>query len=192
VSGWLDIATIQAAVDNDVLVRPHSLSHVYVGFADPSGGVKDSFTCGVAHSESGIAVLDCLAEVKAPFSPAEAIHQIAAVLKQYALSSVTGDRYASQFTVDAFAAEGITYKFSERTASEIYVDALPMFVSGKVRLIDNKRVQTQLASLERKTQPGGRDKVDHPRGQHDDAAVASCGALVLAVAKATGPRLLFG
>ncbi len=191
VSGWLDMATIQAAVDNDVLVRPHTLSHTYVGFADSSGGVKDSFTCGVAHADSGIAVLDLLFEVQAPFSPSEAVHQVAGVLKQYGLSSVTGDRYASGFIIDAFAAQGITYKFSERDRSTVFTDALPMFVAGSVRLIDNKRLVTQLAALERKTSPGGRDKVDHPRGQHDDAALSACGALVLAVAKAKGPRLFF-
>ncbi len=119
------------------------------------------------------------------------MHQVAGVLKQYGLSSVTGDRYASGFIIDAFAAQGITYKFSERDRSTVFTDALPMFVAGSVRLIDNKRLVTQLAALERKTSPGGRDKVDHPRGQHDDAALSACGALVLAVAKAKGPRLFF-
>jgi hypothetical protein len=192
VTGWLSLEVVEAAVDTDVLVRPHSLNNVYVGFADPSGGVKDSFTLGIAHSESGIAVLDCLVEIKAPFSPGEAIRQIAGVLKQYSLTSVVGDRYASQFTVDAFAVEGITYKHSERDRSTIYTDALPQFVSGRVRLIDNQRLVTQLAALERKTSPGGRDRVDHPRGQKDDLANSACGSLTLAVAKAKGPRLYFG
>jgi hypothetical protein len=191
ISGWLDIATIEAAVDNDVLVRPHTLSHTYVGFADSSGGVKDSFTCGIAHSESGLAVLDLLFEVQAPFSPAEAVRQVAGVLKQYGLSTVTGDRYASGFIIDAFAAQGVTYKFSERDRSTVFTDALPLFVAGCARLTDNKRVVSQLAALERKTSSGGRDKIDHPRGQHDDAALSVCGALVLAVAKAKGPRLFF-
>jgi hypothetical protein len=192
VSGWLDLATIQAAVDADVLVRPPTSINTFVGFCDPSGGVKDSFTMAIAHAERNVAVLDCLIEVKAPFNPSEAVSQIAAVLKSYGLSQCTGDRYAAQFTVDAFAQCGITYLASERDRSTIYADALPMFGSGRVNLLDNPRLITQLAALERKTSPGGRDKIDHPRGQKDDVANASCGALVLAVAVARGPRLFFG
>jgi hypothetical protein len=39
ISGWLDLATIQAAVDTDVTVRPPTGVN-YVGFTDSSGGVK--------------------------------------------------------------------------------------------------------------------------------------------------------
>ena len=38
----------------------------------------------------------------------------------------------------------------------------------------------QLVSLERTCVRGGRDKIDHPRGLHDDIANAAAGALVLA------------
>jgi hypothetical protein len=192
VSGWLDIATIQAAVDNNVTVRPPTpLIDAFVGFCDPSGGVKDSFTLAIAHASSGIATLDSIVEIRAPFVPTEAVAQIAAVLKAYGLTTVTGDRYAAQFTVDAFAQCGIAYRASERDRSTIYVDALPAFGSGRIRLLDNPRLITQLAALERKTHPGGRDKIDHPRGQKDDVANAACGALVLATAVARGPRLYF-
>ena len=37
----------------------------------------------------------------------------------------------------------------------------------------------QLISLERTTRGGGKDKVDHARGAHDDLANAAAGALVL-------------
>ena len=192
ISGWLDRATIQAAVDNDVMVRSPAPFITYTGFADMSGGVKDSATCGIAHSESGVAVLDCLIEVPAPHSPAEAVAQIAAVLRSYNLSEITGDKYAAQFTVDAFAVHGITYRHSSRNRSEVYTDILPAFSSGTVRLLDNARLTAQLASLQRKTSPGGRDKVDHPRVQKDDAANSACGALVLATAKPSGPRFFWG
>ena len=38
----------------------------------------------------------------------------------------------------------------------------------------------QFVGLERTTRPGGRDKIDHPRGCHDDVANAAAEALVLA------------
>ena len=37
----------------------------------------------------------------------------------------------------------------------------------------------QLVGLERTTRGGGKDKVDHARGSHDDVANAAAGALVL-------------
>ena len=37
----------------------------------------------------------------------------------------------------------------------------------------------QLVGLERTTRGGGKDKVDHARGAHDDVANAAAGALVL-------------
>ena len=192
ISGWLSLEVVEAAVDVDVTVRPpHTINNSYVGFTDSSGGVKDSFTLAIAHDEAGISVLDCVVEIKAPFSPSEAVSQIAAVLKSYGLSEVHGDRYAAGFTVDSFAANGISYKHSERDRSTIYTDALPMFSSGRVRLLDSPRLVSQLASLERKTSPGGRDRVDHPRGQKDDLANSACGALVLATTKTKYRGLLF-
>jgi hypothetical protein len=192
VTGWLAVETIESAVDTDVTVRPPNMFvNSYVAFCDPSGGSKDSFTMAIAHSENGTAVLDHVTEIKAPHSPSEAVSQIAALLKGYGLSETTGDRYASGFTIDCFAAAGITYLHSEKDRSTIYNDVLSRFNSGTVRLLDLPRLVTQLASLERKTQPGGRDKIDHPRNQKDDVANAACGALVLASQKMKPSGLLF-
>src|SRR5262249_5708609 len=52
--------------------------------------------------------------------------------------------------------------------------------SGRVELLDNARLVSQLCSLERKTSRIGKDSVDHPPGQHDDVINAASGALVLA------------
>ena len=165
ISGFIGMEILESAVDVDVLVRPHSKMADYVAFADPSGGQRDSFTAAIAHDESGTAVLDCLIEVKSPASPSEAVAHIAGVLKAYGLKTVTGDRFAAQFVVDAFATNGITYRHSDRNRSEIYSDILPMFLSGRIRLLDDRNMVRQFASLERKTSPGaGRDKIDHPIG----------------------------
>jgi hypothetical protein len=192
VSGWLDLATIEAAVDNDVTVRPPAPFITYTGFADMSGGVKDSAAVAIAHMEAGIAVLDCVVEIPAPHSPAEAAAQVASVLRSYNLSEVTADRYGSGFSIDAFAKHGIKHRASERDASTIFVDVLPLFSSGRVRLISNQRLVNQLAALERKTNPSGRDRVGHPPGGHDDIAVAAAGALVLATTQSKRTTLFFG
>ena len=67
----------------------------------------------------------------------------------------------------------------ERSKSELYVDLLPAVNSRAVRLLENERLMMQLVGLERTTRGGGKDKVDHARGAHDDVANAAAGALVL-------------
>jgi hypothetical protein len=48
------------------------------------------------------------------------------------------------------------------------VDVLPKFTSGRVRILDDPRLVTQFAALERRTSPIGKDRVDHGPGGHDD------------------------
>lgn len=128
--------------------------------------------------EKDVAVLDNLIEIKAPFNPTEATTTIAKLLKEYGLKSTTGDRYAAAWVVDAFMRCGIDYKHSERDRSTIYLDIMAAFNSGRIRLLDNKRMTTQFANLERRTSPIGKDRVDHGPGGHDDLCNSAAGALV--------------
>jgi hypothetical protein len=192
IAGWLSRDILQNAVDSGVIVRPPFPAYDYRAFVDPSGGRGDSFTCGIAHEDPGIAVLDCLIEIEPPFSPMSAISQIAATLREYSLTEVTGDHYGAEFNVEMFGACGITYRASTRNRSEIYADALPLFNSGRVRLLDSRRLVSQFASLERKTSPMGKDQINHPPGGHDDVCNAAAGALVAASARDRRPKLSFG
>jgi hypothetical protein len=178
VGGWLPSEVIEAAVDVGITVRPPRSDFRYVSFCDPSGGVRDSFTCAIAHLEKDIGVLDCLVEVKAPFNPTEATGTIAGVLKQYSLRDTIGDRYAAAWVTDGFARQGINYKHSERDRSAIYLDSMAAFNSGRIRLLDNRRMVTQFSNLERRTSPIGKDRVDHGPGGHDDLCNSAAGALV--------------
>ena len=162
------------------MVRPPLPDVRYHSFVDSSGGVRDSFTAAVAHNESSVAVLDCLIEIRAPFNPDSATARIADVLKSYRCHTTVGDRYGAQWIVQAFEKCGIAYRHSDRDRSAIYLDALPLFTTGRARVLDNKRLVTQLASLERKTLSLGKDKVDHGPSGHDDAANVVAGSLVLA------------
>jgi len=193
IGGWLDIALIEAAVDYGITVRP-ALSHcVYTAAADPAGGSgKDSFTCAISHNEHGGAVLDCLLEIRPPFNPIEAVTTIAALLRSYNLKEVTGDAYAAAWVVSAFASSGITYHHSDRNRSEIYRDAMPLFTSGRARILDNQKLISQFGSLERKTSSMGKDKIDHGPNGHDDLCNSAALAMVLTTTAATGPRLFFG
>jgi hypothetical protein len=70
-------------------------------------------------------------------------------------------------------------------SSQIYLECLSLFTSGRVELLANKKLENELAGLERRTARGGRDSIDHGRGEHDDLAKAACGALLLASTKTT-------
>jgi hypothetical protein len=128
-----------------------------------------------------VAVLDCLVEIKPPFNPDMATAQVADVLMAYRCRSTVGDKYAAQWVVQAFRKCGINYQYSERDRSSIYLDALPLFTTGRARLLDNKRLVHQFASLERRTSPVGKDRVDHGPSGVDDACNSAAGAIVLAV-----------
>lgn len=185
--GFLDDVTVDDAIVLGRRMLPRSLKCKHVAFADPSGGRGDSFTLAIAHQEpaldgksAGRVVLDVLQAVAPPFDPETVVSNMAETLKSYGLSEVHGDQYAGEWVPASFRRFGITYKPSEFTRSEIYLEVLPLFSQGRIELLDLPVLRTQLLLLERRTRAGGKDSVDHPRGAHDDHANSAAGALRLA------------
>jgi hypothetical protein len=152
----------------------------YVGFVDPSGGSADSMTLAVAHKEKEVAVLDCVREVRPPFSPESVTRDFSIVLKSYRISRVIGDRYAGEWVTEQFKSNGIGYEPAEQAKSDIYRDVLPLINSRKVELLDLAKLQAQFVGLERRTARSGKDSIDHSPGSHDDVVNAVCGALLRA------------
>ena len=152
----------------------------YTAFVDPSGGSSDSMTLAISHREKDLAVLDCVRELKPPFSPEAAVKEFAAVLKTYRISQVTGDRYAGEWVREPFRNAGIRYQLSEQSKSDIYQAVLPLVNSGKVELLDIAKLQAQFVGLERRTARSGKDSIDHAPGGHDDLVNAACGAVLAA------------
>jgi hypothetical protein len=128
-------------------------------------------------------VLDVCRGIRPPFDPSAAVKEFAAVLRSYRLHTVRGDRYAGQWVVESFAKEGVTYRHSDLTKSECYMESLPLFAQGCVDLLDAPPLAIELQQLERRTARSGKDSVDHPPGAHDDHANAACGALALLAAQ---------
>ncbi|MCJ7482105.1 MAG: hypothetical protein MUO31_03985 [Thermodesulfovibrionales bacterium] len=93
-----------------------------------------------------------------------------------------GDRYGGEWPVESYGKQGITYQLAERTASELYLAALPLFSNRQIELPENDRLKNQLLSLMRRTNPGGRDSVSPGQGDgsHADLANAIIGAVNLA------------
>ena len=181
IAAYLSRELIETAVDIGVVVRPPVPGVRYKAFTDPSGGVNDSFCLGISHVENETVLVDCLLEIRPPFNPTEATADVASTLRQYDLRDVVGDRYAAGWVVDAFRRAGIEYKHSDIDRSAIYANALPLFTSGRVRLLDNRKLVTQFATLERRASSAGKDRIGHPEvaGAHDDLSNACAGALVL-------------
>jgi hypothetical protein len=178
---YLSRDLLEAAVDVGVIVRPLVERVLYFAFTDASGGVNDSFTMAIAHrDQDGCMVLDLLFERIPPLNPYQVTEEIVACLKGYHCTRVTGDAYGAKWVSEAFVKAGIEYRKSELDRSAVYLNALPLFTSGRARLLDNPRLIAQFAALERRTFPTGRDRVDKGRTGHDDAANSCAGALVLA------------
>jgi hypothetical protein len=171
---------IEAAITSGVTVRPPLAEADYVAFVDPSGGSSDEMTLAIAHRDGSRAVLDLIAARKPPFSPESVVAEFAAVLKQYRVSTVRGDRYAGEWPRERFSAHGIAYLPADMNRSELYLAFLPALNSGRVDLLDNPRMVAQFVGLERRTSRAGRDTVDHAPGAHDDVSNAVAGALVSA------------
>ena len=179
------------AVEGAVVPQRFELQPVsgvrYFGFVDPSGGSQDSMTLAVAHHENGKVVLDAVREKRPPFSPEAVSAEFAEALKRYRVGTVQGDRYAGEWPREQFRKHGVDYKPAEKTKSEIYLELLPALNSGKVELLDSKRLGSQLVGLERRTSRSGRDSIDHAPSTHDDVVNAAAGALVLALHKGSAP-----
>ena len=58
----------------------------------------------------------------------------AQLLREYRVSSVTGDAYAAQWVAGAWRDTGIVYVQSELPKSQIYLETLPLWTRGLVRL----------------------------------------------------------
>ena len=190
VNAFLPRDLIEAAVDRDVKARPPIPGVRYFCFIDASGGVSDAYTLAIAHRDAnGMAILDCIREIMPPFNAEQATAELAGIVRSYRCSEVTGDAYGQVWVVNAWERNHIKLNHTERDRSAIYQDTIPLFTSGRVRLLDDAKLVTQLSQLERRPMVGGRDRIDHPKGKsyHDDIANSVSGALTLAAANARGP-----
>ena len=136
-------------------------------------------TMAIGHTEKdGRAVLDVVRDRHPPFSPAAAVAEFAALLREYRVTTVSGDRYAGEWPREQFRQHGITYAPANRPKSDLYRDVRALLNSGRVELLDHPRLAAQFLGLERRTARGGRDSIDHAPGAHDDLANSVAGVLV--------------
>lgn len=177
---WIDAATCSGVFERaPVASLPEGRHPEYMFFTDPAGGADqgDSWSTTGVYVEGDNLVQAATLELRPPFSTAEAARQTADFIKRYGTRRVAGDHYAGNWPRDALAQHGIAYHESELTKSQIYLETIPLFSAGRVKLLDHARTLTQLRQLERRVRPGGKDVVDHPAGCRDDNSNSLCGAL---------------
>jgi terminase large subunit-like protein len=182
ISTFLDDALIDAAIEHgrplELPPRPHPA--FYRAFTDSAGGTgRDAYTLAIAHKEAERYVIDVVRGTRhgQKFDPQQVTKDYAELCKQYRISGVTGDNYSAQWVAGAWLDTGIVYSVSDLPKSGIYLECLPLFTRGLVGLPDHPKLIRELRLLERVTHRGGKDSVDHPRGQHDDFANSVCGVL---------------
>jgi hypothetical protein len=180
-SSFLDDTAIECALDHSrPLELPPRASVRYFGFCDPSGGRHDAFTLCLGHKQGDGYVADVVRGVKPPFDPQQVAANYAGLLKEYRLSSVTGDSYSAEWVTSAFKDCGVRYQRSEHPKSQLYLETLPLFARGLISLPDLPPLIRELRLLERQTHRSGKDTVDHPRRGSDDWANATLGCAAYA------------
>jgi hypothetical protein len=180
IAEFVSLDVLESCTTDGLFEIPPVRNTAYLAFCDPSGGSSDSMTLAIAHHDDGVAVLDCVREVRAPFQPEAVVADFCKTLAAYGVAKVTGDRYGGEWPREQFKKRNVDYVPSERVKSDIYRDALPLLNSRKCQLLDIRRLITQLHGLERRTARGGKDSIDHGPGAHDDVANSVAGAIVLA------------
>ena len=173
-----------AWVDGAIRVGRHELAYRdgvrYRAAVDPSGGGPDTFAVAVVHAEGVSSDARIVVDVMKGWSQrgvasvdlAGVVREISAILKRYRVRRVGGDKYASKWVSQAFAETGVAYVASPADASTAMHELEPFFAEGRVDLLDHPQLAQELKALERRLRAGGKTRIEHPRGGHDDHAVA--------------------
>lgn len=179
ISGFLAGEWIDRATRTDGMDLPPVPGRRYSCFVDPSGGRVDAFTMAIAHEENGRRIVDLVRGVPGPFNPEAVTDEFAATMFRYGIHQARSDRYGAEWVIQAFARHNVHISHSDKSKSEIYLEAEPAFATGQVEIPMFKKLIAELRHLERRVTKGGRDTVDHPPGGHDDHANAVCGAITM-------------
>ncbi len=168
--------SVMDAIERGVRQRPYIPGMKYVAFCDHSHGSGDDTTLGLGHEEGTRHIVDLVVKQRQapPFNMVEVIPHFAALLKEYRVSSVTGDSVGGETYRNEWLKVGIQYRTVKETTSELYEAIEPALNGHRVVLPDIPLLEQQLLGLVWK---GG--KITHPAGQHDDFVTAAAGVVRL-------------
>ena len=176
-TGFLSSALIEKARAVGVTSRKPDKKFFYVAAIDPAFR-GDAFGFTVVHCEPERGVVQDYVQrwhdpTGHPLNPAEIFPQIAAVLADYTIKSVSSDQYtleALQYIAQqhGFGINEVT--FSANSKAEIYGNLQQLLNQGKLSLLDDQDTINELKSIEKKSLEGGQVRISAPLGHHDDMA----------------------
>jgi hypothetical protein len=175
-SSLLSDELIDSAIDRDrPLELPPQSKVKYFGFADASAGRHDQYCLCIGHLENDCFVADVVRGIAAPCDPKAATRELARLCRDYAIKEITGD--PGEWVAGEWQTNGIAYRQSPLTRSQLYLEAVAQFARGAVRMPDQQRLIRELRLLERRVSRSGQDSVDHPKHGSDDYSNSLAGAL---------------
>ena len=140
-------------------------------------------TCAVAHYDpkEGCTVLDCVREVRPPFSPESVTEEFCNAFAAYKIAEARADNGAVASSWKRSSATACTLSRRSKPNS-LHAALLPIISSARCRLLDVPRLANQLTNLERRVGrgTGPRLLIHHPPAAHDDPSNAAAGAVVMA------------
>lgn len=185
-SSMYDPFIIDKAVDHDrPLELPYREGIAYSCFVDVAGGGgKDSYALTIGHLEHETVVIDVVRSRPPKFNPDELTAQYCKLLTGYGIREVTGDKFSGDWSLNSYAKHNIGYERSEKTKSELYLEAESLFNTERISIPNREKLLTELKNLVRRTRSGGKDSVDVQGSEHDDEANCVVGCCLLLVASA--------
>src|SRR5262249_24558235 len=148
-SSLFDDALIDAAIDHSRPLEIPALEGTkYFAFTDASAGRHDAFTCAIAHKKDDLIVVDVLRGHHPPFDPDTVAQEFVKLAKNYGCRSITGDNYAGDWVAQAFIKAGLEYEQAKLAKAAIYLECLPLFSRGVVRLPDHAKMIREMRLLE--------------------------------------------
>ena len=159
----LDYAGLAAAVNRSVALQPTLFSNLIT---------DEAVLAKLRDLSRKVIVIDCLREVRPPFSPEAVCQEFALLCKSYSISSVYGDRYAGAWPVEQFSRFGLRYEQSAKPKSDLYIDLLPLINSRRIELLDCnagrlRRVLHALQSMQMPRIEGIAQESDTRQSRHE-------------------------
>jgi hypothetical protein len=177
VSGFLDNAKLDQAIDRGVISREPTDRNVYIAAMDPAFR-HDSFAFCIGHMEPGKGIIVDLVQRWIPIpgaslNPSEVLGEIALHIQRYRCGVVYSDQY--QFEALQQVAMGLGFSiiavdFTATAKADIYGNLKALVSQGRIRLLDDPDTLRELKQLEQKLSQGGTVSIAAPQGQHDDLA----------------------
>ncbi len=181
---------VRAVCIEDRIALPPLPNHAHACFVDSAAGGPCAYTAAIYHvTRENKVVIDRLIVLDPPLNTSHgATRHVAGVCKEYGVSVIYGDAFAGDWCSAEFAKHGLSYMRSPLVKTDLFLEALPVILSGACELPDpaasaeGRRLFRELVGLQRRVgkSRSGREEIIKPRGQGDDAANAVCGALALA------------